>query len=417
MKTFLEIRQASPVSGSFPLVTSSVSVTLGVGSGPYQKTLASSLLRAGMLKRVMTSGLYLEMRDPMPDGTLRVVERFSMLGHANRVFWGIRRRLPRKLRPRPPIMLMTRLADRLWSDRLPPCTIFHGWMGLSLACFEKAKERGTITLLENPARHPRHWHQAGVEECKRFGIAPRERSTTLPAPLIRRMEREFELCDRIVVPSTLSHRSFTECGLGHKTVVVNPAVDTEMFAPSPLPRERSLFRACFVGRVELAKGAGYLLQAWKRLSLPNAELVLVGNVMPEMDSLLRAYADSSVRLRGFLSLPELTACYRESDLFAFPSVNEGLAQVLLEAMASGLPLVASDYSGAADLITHGKEGFIFPVRDVDRLAEAILWCYQHCDETQAMGRAARAKIESQFTLEHYNQRQIALYRSLAANGS
>ena len=97
-------------------------------------------------------------------------------------------------------------------------------------------------------------------------------------------------------------------------------------------------------------------------------------------------------------------------------MNEGLAQVLLEAMASGLPLVASDYSGAADLITHGKEGFIFPVRDVDRLAEAILWCYQHCDETQAMGRAARAKIESQFTLEHYNQRQIALYRSLAANG-
>lgn len=393
--------------------TDSITVTLGVGSGPYQKTLALSLLRAGMLKRVMSSGLYLEMQDPMPDGTLRVVERFRLLGHANRVFWGIRRRLPRKLQPRPPVMLMARLTDRLWAERIPPCTIFHGWMGLSLACLQKAKRQGTITLLENPARHPRDWHQAGVEECKRFGIQTRERSTILPTPLIRRMEREFELCDRIVVPSTLSHRSFAQCGLGHKTVVVKPGVDTEFFTPRPLP-ERSLFRACFVGRVELAKGAGYLLQVWRRLALSNAELMLVGNVKPEMRSLLQMYADSTVRTLGFMAPQEIAERYRESDLFIFPSVNEGLAQVLLEAMSSGLPVIASDYSGADDLVTEGKDGFVVPVRDVDRLAEAILWCYQHRDETRAMGRAARTKMESQFTLEHYNQRQIALYRSLAA---
>ena len=117
---------------------------------------------------------------------------------------------------------------------------------------------------------------------------------------------------------------------------------------------------------------------------------------------------------GMLKLPER---YRESDLFVFPSVNEGLAQVLLEAMSSGLPVVASDHSGADELVTEGRDGFIVPVRDVDRLAEAIVWCYQHRRETQAMGRAARAKMESQFTLEHYNQRQIALYRSLATAAS
>jgi len=391
----------------------SVTVTLGVGSGPYQKTLAMSLLRAGMLKRVMSSGLYLEMQDPMPDGGLRVVERFSWLGHANRVFFGIRRRLPQKLQPRPPVMFMAGLTDRLWSERIPPCTIFHGWMGLSLACLRKAMGQGTVTLLENPARHPRHWCQADEEECKRFGIDPRNHSIAMPPPLIRRMEHEFELCTRIVVPSALSLRSFTECGLGHKTVVVKPAVDTDFFAPRSV-EQRSLFRACFVGRVELAKGAGYLLQAWRRLALANAELVLVGDVKPEMRSLLRTYADSTVRTLGVLPPQALTQRYRESDLFVFPSVNEGLAQVLLEAMSSGLPVVASDHSGADDVVTEGKDGFIVPVRDVDRLAEAILWCYQHRNETQAMGRAARMKMESQFTLEHYNQRQIALYRSLAA---
>jgi glycosyltransferase involved in cell wall biosynthesis len=63
-------------------------------------------------------------------------------------------------------------------------------------------------------------------------------------------------------------------------------------------------------------------------------------------------------------------------------------------------------------MTDGKEGTIVPARHVDALADAISWCYQHRDEAQAMGKAARTRIESQFTLDHYNQRIIALYCAL-----
>jgi len=160
----------------------------------------------------------------------------------------------------------------------------------------------------------------------------------------------------------------------------------------------------------MAKGVVYLLQAWK---LPRAELVLLGEVKPEVQSVLRTYADSTVPMTGFLSLQEVAKCYRESDLFVFPSVSEGLAEVLLEAMATGLPVVATDKSGANDCLEHGKEGIIVPARDVDAMADAILWCYQHREESRAMGKAARARIESEFTLDHCIERQIALYRSLA----
>ncbi len=391
----------------------SVSVTLAVGSAPWQKTLALSLVQANMLRRILSSGPYLEIQEPSDDGSLKTIKRFPFNRVVNGLAWGTWKHLPKKWRPPPPVMVTVLLSDQIWSRWIPPCNVFHGWMGMSLASLSAAKRQGAMTLVENPGRHPGHFHQVPEEECDRFNIKRSERSPLLPTALIHRMEREYEICDNIAVPSTLAYGSFTKFGYADKAIVVFPGVDEHFFSPLLHLAPKTMFQVCFAGRVELAKGAGYLLQAWKRLALPNAELVLAGDVRPEMKTLLETYADSSVRTTGFLPTKQLLERYRESDLFVFPSVNEGMAQVLLEAMASGLPVVASDMSGANDCVTEGKEGFIVPARDIDRLAEAILWCYQHRDETRAMGVAARARIENQFTLDHYNQRMIALYRSMA----
>jgi glycosyltransferase involved in cell wall biosynthesis len=88
---------------------------------------------------------------------------------------------------------------------------------------------------------------------------------------------------------------------------------------------------------------GYL-QAWKRVTLPAAELVLVGEIKPEMSGLLATYADPTVRLTGELPQSKVAEYYRKSSVFVLPSANEGLAQVLLEAMASGLCVVTTNLS-------------------------------------------------------------------------
>jgi glycosyltransferase involved in cell wall biosynthesis len=256
-----------------------------------------------------------------------------------------------------------------------------------------------------------------VEECRRFNIVTREGAAAMPEALMRRQEREFRSCDYIVVPSNVARQSFAEMGYGEKTLVVPGGVDTQLFcARSPLEQPR-LFRACFVGRLEMPKGLGYLLQAWKRLALPHAELLLIGAANPEMQAYVKSNGGPSVRMVGTLPPHEVAKSYRESSVFVFPSVTEGLAQVLLEAMASAIPVIASERSGANDCVAQGKEGFIVPTHDADALADAILWCYQHPDETYAMGEAARARVENEFTLEHYNQRQIALYRSLGKSSA
>jgi glycosyltransferase involved in cell wall biosynthesis len=303
-------------------------------------------------------------------------------------------------------------ADRQASRYIVPSSVFHGHTTLCLACLQAAKRLGAVTLLENDTLHARAWQREVIKECAHFGINPRNCFSAMPNSLIRRSEHEYEVCDKILVLSPLAKRSFEEYGFANKAAVILPGVDHLFFTPPADEALPGLFRVCFVGRIELAKGVGYLLPAWKRLALPNAELVLIGPVYPETESLLRAFRVGNVKLTGKLASPEVARLYRESSLLVLPSLHEGFGLVLLEAMASGLPVVATDKTGATECVTPGVDGFVVPARNIDALAEAILWCYQHPGRTIAMGKSARTKVAQLFTLSHYEERLIAFYRSL-----
>ena len=389
-----------------------IGVTLVANYVSYQKRLPETLLAAGMLRRLITFGSVAEVQEPDDAGNLRVVKRFPWHNLAKRALWGSWRRLPGTGRSKLPIAATVSMQDWLTAKWVSDCDIFHACTAVSLRSMAAAKRHGAITILENASMHPRHWQREVLAECKQFGIKPRNCDVVLPGPLIHRRELEYHVCDRIIVPSSLARKSFEEFGHEKKVEMMLRGVDHVLFAPRAAQEPRDLFRVCFVGRVELAKGVPYLLRAWKQLSLRNAELLLVGTVQPEIAAVLKEDGAENVRVMGWLPPAELAKRYRESDLFVMPSVNEGLALVVLEAMASGLPVIATDRSGAADVVEEGKEGFIVPARDIDALADAIQWCYRHREEAAAMGMAARAKVEAQFTLAHYESRVIRMYESL-----
>lgn len=369
---------------------------------------------AGMLRRVLNLGPYLDIQEPDENGGIETVKRFPLNRFINRIVWGGWRRLPAKVRGHPPAVVTAWLADRLLSHWVDSSSLFHGYTGVCLVSLQAAKNHGAITLVEHAARHPRDWQSSADEECRRFG--GKTGATIFPERLIARIDRELQLCNYILVPSTVAYESLARAGYAEKTLILPTGVDTNLFSPDQTRPCSEKFRVCYMGRVELVKGIGYLLQAWKRLRLPDAELVLVGEVKPDAGPLLASYADSTVRTVGLVSPAEVVRYYRESSVFVFPSANEGLGQALLEAMASGLMVVASEWSGARECVADGKEGLIVPAQDVDSLANALLWSYQHRDDVDRMGRAARARIEAEFTLDHYNQRVIALYRSLVERG-
>lgn len=377
------------------------SVTLVAGTAGHQKTLPEALARAGMARAVVRLGPDLEILEPGSDGELKTAHKLGVYRHGNRLLWALRRRVPKAWRQFVPMLGWSRLADRWIAARLPGADVFHGLMSMSLASAERAKLLGAAVLIDNPTLHPAVFQ-------RELMIDGGDSERAMPPSAIRRCERQYEMCDRIIVYSGAAARSFQEFRYAGKTVVIRPGVDHVLFSPASSRTPGDVFRVCYVGRIEAPKGVQRLIEAWKRLAPADAELVLAGRVLPEMEYLLAEGPRMRIRLPGILRPEEVVRCYRESDLFVFPSVNEGLPLVVLEAMSCGLPVVACRGTGAEDCGT----ALLVPGRDAGALADAISWCYSHRIELQALGRAARERVEVEFTLRHYEDRLLELYRSV-----
>ncbi|MDY7013615.1 MAG: glycosyltransferase family 4 protein [Cyanobacteriota bacterium] len=267
--------------------------------------------------------------------------------------------------------------------------------------FAVAKERDILCFYDLPIVFYRQSCQIQAEERDRFPeLASALQSTREPAWKLERKEREIQLADRILVASSIVKQSLLNVGVLPEKISVIPFGSPCNYF-SPHPKTDTTFRALFVGRVGPRKGVHYLFRAWRKLNLPNAELLCVGfNEFPS--AWLSQYQDA---FNYIPSVPHasLQEYYNRADVFVFPSLVEGLALVLLEAMACGLPIITTTHSGGSDIITDGVEGFIIPIRDAIALEEKLEWCYSHPAELAEMGRAARRKAEV-LTWELYRER-------------
>ena len=146
--------------------------------------------------------------------------------------------------------------------------------------------------------------------------------------------------------------------------------------------------------------------------IPGARFVLVGDG-PERAALARqahnlGIADR-VALRGLVA--QGADVLSEMSVFALPSHVEGMSNALLEAMAAGLPVVATDVGGNGEVMVAGETGLLVPPRDPDALAEALVLLLKDPERARAMGAAGRARVEQSFTVEQMVARLQTLYTS------
>lgn len=219
---------------------------------------------------------------------------------------------------------------------------------------------------------------------------------------IETLKRFFSQVEHILVGSRVAYQSYSDSDIRCGSISLiegNFAVDLEAFSPSPKEATDSVFRVIHISQMNIIKGIGYLLDAWSKAKLESAELVLVGSMEPGLAELCRRMAVPSLRITGFT--PDVAAHLSQADLFVSPSVADLHPYTVLEAMATGIPVIVSDRCGISSAVDHGKNGFVYPYADSDALANHLRWCRKNPEELKKMGAAAREKAL------RYTQRQFA----------
>ena len=185
-----------------------------------------------------------------------------------------------------------------------------------------------------------------------------------------------------------------------------PGVDTRQFTPSTQPRLAGRRDILCVGRLDdPRKNVGLLLEAFARLPealRATSRLLLAGSAGPTPDFWLWAQAlglRDSVEFVASPGLEELVRLYQRAAVFALPSDDEGLGIVILEAMACGVPVVATRCGGPEGIITDATDGFLVPRGDAVALAARLQALLDSHTLNEALGRRARATIEARYAEE------------------
>ena len=183
--------------------------------------------------------------------------------------------------------------------------------------------------------------------------------------------------------------------------IIPNGIDVDHFANNaqPWPQyQDGKTNILFVGRLEKRKGLRYLLDAYSRLQweLPNTRLLVVGPGSPDKDShrILSARNPQDVVMVGKVSYRDLARYYATADIFCSPATGaESFGIVLLEAMAAGKPVVASDIEGYNGIVTDGKQGLLVPKCDPHALAEALSYLANNPDLRTRMGTWGQQTVQ------------------------
>jgi L-malate glycosyltransferase len=245
-------------------------------------------------------------------------------------------------------------------------------------------------------------------------------------PLSRFVFRVTRRIDRLIAISGEIREELVAHGYRPASIVRIPnAVDVRNFRPAGDPevgkRELDLQGrvVSFVGRLDPQKGLLCLLEAWKAVTLayPDARLLILGKGPQEAE--LRGAADRlgvSGRVAFVGERPDPRPYFAASDVLVLPSIAEGMSNVLLEAMAMGVPCVATRIGGTVDVLRGGVTGLLVEPNNVPQLSQGLLGLLEDRDLARRLGAAGRRAVEEAFSLDVVADRYVGLYRELLEGG-
>jgi len=269
---------------------------------------------------------------------------------------------------------------------------------LAPSTLKKAKEFGSTTLGIAVTAHPLFNAQLEKEEFENLGLKKFYPKKAIWAKLAKHYTFDYQH-DYLVATSEFSAKSYINMGMPPERVfVVHQDIETERFFSAlkrKVKKKNKNFKALFIAYISPLKGLHYLLKAWQGLKLKNKELIIVGSYSEIPRSLKESYEkiikkDSTIKWVGHTKKPEVY--YQLADVFVFPSLSEGSPRVVMEAMATGLPVITTE--NAKSLVEDGKNGFVVPIRNSEAIKEKIEALYYQPELRKKMGKSAFYTIKN-----------------------
>ena len=316
--------------------------------------------------------------------------------------------------------------DRVWqdldaraADYLLQCQhrrhirAVYAYEDCALQLFQAAEKTGARRVYDLPIAFWELARRLLHEEAERYpDWEPTLGGTRDSHEKLARKTQELDLAELIVCPSNFVLESLPQTTRDAKRCVVVP-----FGSPPPPPRmmekasSDAPLRVLFAGALTQRKGLADLFAAMKLLRSSDVELVVMGSLLKP----LGWYREQLPHFTYESSRPhaEVLRLMRTCDVFVLPSIVEGRALVQQEAMACGLPLIATRNAGGDDLIVEGETGFLVPIRSPESIAEKISWCAANRGATYGMGIAAQRRA-AELTWRGYGEKVLAAIQALTA---
>jgi glycosyltransferase involved in cell wall biosynthesis len=299
---------------------------------------------------------------------------------------------------------------------LDACDILICGSSTALDAIYKARQMGVKkVILERGSTHIQYQYEILREEFAKFDITEH---IIHPRIIVKEL-REYELADYIVVPSSFNKDTYLERGVPSCKVLVNPfGVNLESFYPqakSQQLKDDESFVVIHCGALSVRKGVHYLMQAFTKAQIPNSKLLLIGSLSKEFEKIFKTLKMPNISHLGPFPQSELIHHYHKGSVFCLASLEEGLAMVIPQAMACGLPVICTENTGGRDIVRDGVDGFIVPIRNIDILTQRLLELYHDKELRKKMSRNAISRVTSDFSWADYARRAEKIYEYVLNN--
>ena len=286
-------------------------------------------------------------------------------------------------------------------------------------------ETGLLSLIHANKGGLSSW--SAIQAARQYGLpcVVTYQGTEVHTDLVNQ-QKEWKLCRdsfhfadlNILVSRSLERTLKARVQPEGRCEVLLRGVDLKMFYP---PKEERLRQPAvlFVGAVRTTKGAFDLLEAWKQVvtRCANAELWVVGADYTNghfAQAVLSHGYDKSVKILGPQLLSNVANFMRQAQVLCLPSHGEGTPNCVMEAMASGLPIVATEVGGIPDIVESGRAGLLMQPGDTHALAEALISLLHDSNRRARMGEAAYEFARAHLDARKTTNRLVGLYRDLLA---